>query len=262
MRQSKYMTKRLSRGLLSALLAAIASVSYSGTSTAADNSVNLSLSIGGSWQTRNDVQIPNTETGSRFSLEEAVGKGPITAARVELKWMMSERHGLRLLLAPLSYTEAVTFDESILFAGETFNQGDATDASYTFNSWRLGYFYSLMHSDVANFHLGVTLKVRDAEIRLEQGDTVSFDDDVGLVPLLYMAGDYALNDRWTVGADLDGLAGGPGRAIDLGISLDYAISKRWTIGAEVRVLDGGADTDVVYNFARFNSAALVISTGH
>ncbi len=32
------------------------------------------------------------------------------------------------------------------------------------------------------------------------------------------------------------------------------------MGAEVRVLDGGADTDEVYSFARFNSAALVIST--
>jgi len=228
---------------------------------AADHSVNLRLSAGSSWQARNDVQIPNTNLGTRFSLKEAAGEGPTSFARIEVNWTINERHGLRVLLAPLSYTETVSFNQAVRFAGESFDAGQLTDASYRFNSWRLGYYYSLKHNDVSSVRIGATLKVRDAEIRLTQGDTVSFDDDVGIVPLLYLAGKFRLSDRWTIGADLDGLAGGPGRAIDLGVGLDYAISKRWQIGAEVRVLDGGADTDEVYNFARFNSAALVLSTG-
>jgi hypothetical protein len=240
---------------------ALALALTAGSATAADNSVNLRLSVGNSWQTRNDVQIPNTDLGSRFSLKDAVGEGPTPAARLEISWMMNERHGMRILLAPLSYTESVTFDEPVQFAGETFNQDQLTDATYTFNSWRLGYFYSLLHTEVASFRVGATLKVRDAEIRLDQGDTVSYDDDLGLVPLLYLAGKYQLSNRWTIGADLDGLAGGPGRAIDLGLSLDYSMTNRWGVGAELRVLDGGVDTDAVYNFARFNSATVVISTG-
>ena len=40
-----------------------------------------------------------------------------------------------------------------------------------------------------------------------------------------------------------------------------AFSLEEAVGAELRVLDGGADTDSVYNFARFNSAAIVVSTG-
>ncbi len=117
-----------------------------------------------------------------------------------------------------------------------------------------------MQSDAGSLRIGATLKVRDAEIRLKQGDTESYDDDVGIVPLLYLAGSYRLSNRWTIRADLDGLAGGPGRAIDLGVALDFSIAKRWQIGAEVRVLDGGADTNDVYNFARFNSPANAIST--
>lgn len=228
---------------------------------AADQSVNLRLSLGGSWQARNDIQIPNSDLGTRFSLEEAVGAGPVRYARVEVNWAINEKHGIRVLLAPLSYTEPVVFSQPIRFVGETFDADQITNATYRFNSWRLGYHYLLMRSEAATFRIGATLKVRDAEIRLAQGDTVSFDDDVGIVPLLYLAGTYRLSDRWTLGADLDGLAGGPGRAIDLGIALDYSITKRWQIGAEVRVLDGGADTDAVYNFARFNSAAIVISAG-
>ena len=81
---------------------------------------------------------------------------------------------------------------------------------------------------------------------------------MGLVPLLYLAGAYRLTERWTLGADLDGLAGGPGRAIDAGVTLDYELARRWHIGVEARVLDGGADVDDVFNFATFTSAALSV----
>ena len=229
--------------------------------SAADQSVNLRLSVGSSWQTRNDVQIPNTNLGTRFSLEEAVGAGPVPAARLEINWAINERHGMRVLLAPLSYTEPVSFDQDVLFNGERFSAGQTTDATYKFNSWRLGYHYTLVNNEVNTFRVGGTIKIRDAEIRLEQGDTVSANDNIGFVPLLYLAGSHQLNDRWRVGADLDGLAGGPGRAIDLGVSLTYALSSSWQVGAELRVLDGGADTDEVFNFAQLASAAVVISTG-
>lgn len=227
---------------------------------AADHSVSLRLSAVTNWQSRNDVQIPNTDAGTRFSLKDAAGDGRVNTARLEINWKIKGRHGIRVLLAPLSYTEAVTFDEPVQFSGESFSSDQVTDASYRFNSWRVGYHYLLRQNEVSEFRIGATLKVRDAEIRLEQGDVVSSDDDVGFVPLLYLAGHYQLSDRWVIGADLDGLAGGPGRAIDAGVTLDYSITERWQMGAELRVLDGGADTDDVYNFARFNSAALAIST--
>ncbi len=239
----------------------LASSLYSFTAaTAADTSVNLRLSIGNSWQTKNDIQIPNTDLGSRFSLKDEVGTGPVDAARLEVRYMLNKKHGVRVMLAPLSYTETVNFDETILFAGESFAPNQSTDATYKFNSWRLGYFYTLKNNDVLNVRAGATLKIRDAEIRLEQGDTVSFDDDIGVVPLLYLAASYRLSNRWTVSGDFDGLAGGPGRAIDVGIGLDYLIAKRWQIGAEARVLEGGADIESVYNFAQFNSASIVLST--
>lgn len=226
---------------------------------AAEPTVNLRLSVGSSWQARNDVQIPNDDLGSRFSLEDAVGEGPVSAVRFELNWAINEKHGMRILLAPLSYTESATFSRNVLFAGESFEANQATEATYRFNSWRVGYHYSLVNSGVASLKVGATLKVRDAEIRLQQGDTESYDDDVGVVPLLYLAGSYKMSERWTFRADFDGLAGGPGRAIDLGAALDFALTPSWQIGAEVRVLDGGADTDDVYNFARFYSSAVAVS---
>ncbi len=255
--QQTTMTRRLAVYAIS-----VAFLSVLKPAAAADPTVSLRLSLGNSWQDRNDVQIPNSDLGTRFSLEEAAGSGPVPAARFEVNWAINHKHGIRVLLAPLSYTETVMFNQPVAFVGESFGTDQTTEATYRFNSWRLGYHYSLMQSDRASVKIGATLKVRDAEIRLKQGETESFDDDVGFVPLLYLAGSYQLSDRWTVRGDFDGLAGGPGRAIDLGVGLDYSIAKRWQIGAEVRVLDGGADTDDVYNFARFNTAAIAISTNY
>jgi hypothetical protein len=228
--------------------------------TAADGRVALRLEAGPTWQTRNKVQIPNDQNGTRFSLEEPAGSGPWAGIRLTALWDIDERHGVRLVLAPLSYDERGTLDADVAFADENFTAGSDLEASYTFNSWRIGYRYRFYDQGPWDLWVGATAKVRDAEIRLEQGDTVGQDDDVGFVPLLYLAARYRFNDRWSFAADFDGLAGGPGRALDLGLRLNYHVDDRLAVGAGYRGLEGGADTDDVYNFAWFN--AVVLSAGY
>ena len=256
MRSARRNSTAVSRAGLVAL--AISCLLTFQSASASEQSLDVRLSIGGSWQQRNDVQIPNDASATRFSLDDAVDAGALPFVRLEAKWAINDRHGVRVMLAPLEYTESANFDEVIRFAGESFDTGEPVDATYRFNSWRVGYFYTLKNTGTTVFRIGGTLKVRDAEIRLSQGETTSFDDDVGLVPLLYLAGAYRLTERWTLGVDLDGLAGGPGRAIDAGVTLDYKLARRWHIGVEARVLDGGADVDDVFNFATFTSAALSV----
>jgi len=96
----------------------------------------LELEAGPVWQSRNDVQIPNDETGTRFSLTDLAGTGPWFTGRFYATWNIKPRHGLRLLLAPLSYTETGTFDEPVDFVGETYQPGEPTEATYQINSWR------------------------------------------------------------------------------------------------------------------------------
>lgn len=228
---------------------------------AADPSIEFRLTGGTSYQLRNDIQIPNSDLGTRFSLADLAGEGPVGAARFEAKWAINEKHGLRIMLAPLSYTEAVTFEDTVQFEGETYQPRQPTDASYKFNSWRVGYFYQFIDTSRTQVDVGATLKVRDAEIRLEQGETVAFNEDLGLVPLLYFSANHRLSDQWRVGLDVDALGGGPGRAIDLGVTADYAINERLLVGLEARILDGGADIDELFNFAQFGSIGVSVSTG-
>ena len=214
----------------------------------------IELELGSTWQEKNKVQIPNDREGDRFELTDIAGSGPWASARINANWNISGPHSMRVVLAPLSYEERGSFDEDVRFDGETFTANESLKAKYTFNSWRLGYRYQYYHANGWKLWVGGTAKVRDAEIELKQGETQASDDDVGFVPLLHLAGEYRFNDRWLFQFDFDGLAGGPGRAIDLGLKLGYEVNERWRISAGYRGLEGGADTDDVYNFAWFNTA--------
>lgn len=214
----------------------------------------VELETGATWQSKNDVQIPNDSAGDRFDLTEILESGPAATVRLNLIWNINERHGMRVVLAPLTIEETGRFENDVRFDGETFSAGIPIDARYRFNSWRLGYRYQYYDANDWKLWVGGTVKLRDAEITLRQGQTRASDDDLGVVPLLHLAGQYRFSDRWSFEFDLDGLAGGPGRAIDLGVKFGYTLNDQWRITAGYRGLEGGADTDDVYNFAWLNTA--------
>jgi hypothetical protein len=230
-----------------------------GSSHAQDYPWRIGVETGPVWQNRNDVQIPG-DTGTRFSLADLAGSGPYPYVRLELSYELSKKHSLRFLLAPFEYTETGTLDKNVDFAGQNYSAGQATEVSYKFNSYRATYRYRFHDSDSWQWHIGGTLKIRDADIRLKQGNVSSSDDNLGVVPLVNLYGEYNAADRWTMVVDLDGLASPQGRAIDLGLLARYNLDKQWYIAGGYRTLEGGADNDNVYTFAWFNYA--VLSAGY
>ncbi|MEO7360162.1 MAG: hypothetical protein ABI120_07525, partial [Gemmatimonadaceae bacterium] len=211
---------------------------------------------GAVWQSRNDVQIPNDAAGTRFSLVDAIGNGPWPTARLYATWNINEKHGLRLLLAPLRVSGTATLDSPIAFAGSRFAAGTPTDASYQFNSWRVTYRYRFHDGENWRWWVGFTAKVRDAKIRLAQGSEIGEKVDVGFVPLLHLAGTRRLTARWMAELDADALAGGPGRAEDVALKLRYRLRDRLSIAGGYRTVEGGANVDEVYNFAWLHYAVL------
>lgn len=228
------------------------------TAFAKQRSFTIKLSAGQARQERNNVQIPNDENGDRFSLADIAGEGLLPAVRLEGVWAFKPKHELRVLMAPLSYTQTGESDEPIRFAGSTFTNTEPVEATYRFNSWRIGYRYQWKSTENLDLWVGGTIKIRDAEIKLSQAGVVAIDDDLGFVPLLHVAGVYRFGIKWSANFDVDALGGGPGRAIDIGTGVGYQLSRSWRLGAELRALEGGADIDEVYNFAWFNSALLTL----
>jgi len=216
----------------------------------------IELEAGTVWQSRNDVQIPNDATGTRFSLVDLVGTGPWLAGPLYLTWNINRRHGLRALLAPLSYTGTGSFVEPVDFAGATYEPEAPVGGTYKFNSWRISYRYRFMDRERTKLTIGLTAKIRDAKIELQQGGTTSKDTDVGFVPLLHLAADWQCGRRWRLLFDFDGLAGGPGRAFDAALKLGYDFTDHVAITGGYRTLEGGADVESVYNFAWFHYAVV------
>ena len=218
----------------------------------------LELEAGPVWQSRNVAQIPNDESGTRYSLAAVVGKGPWPAARGYLTWNVNERHALRVLLAPLSIRATGTLPGPVLFAGAGYLPGAPVEAEYTFNSYRLTYRYRVRDAGRTSAWVGFTAKVRDATIALEQGATSSRKDDLGFVPLLHLAGEWRMTERWLATVDGDALAGGPGRAEDVAVKLGYRVTPALSVHAGYRMVEGGADVPETYSFAWLHYAVAAV----
>lgn len=219
----------------------------------------VSVEAGPVWQARNDVQIPS-DTGTRFSLADFAGSGPFPYFRLELAYDINARHSLRFLVAPFEFSENGTFGNDVFFVDQTFTAGVPTTASYRFDSYRASYRYTFHDSEKWHWRVGITAKIRDAEITLSQPGKSASDSNTGVVPLLNLYGEYRLADRWIAVLDFDGLASPQGRAIDLALTARYDITRQWFAGGGYRMLEGGADNDEVYSFAWFNY--LVLSVGY
>lgn len=212
-------------------------------------SFEVEFEAGPVWQSRNNVQIPNDASGTRFSLVDLAGSGPQPAVRAYVTWNINRRHSVRALLAPLSFTETGILAEPVGFAGENYRIDTPVDGTYKFNSWRLGYRYRFSQSDRLSLFFGFTAKIRDAKIELVQPGTTSRKTDIGFVPLLNLGADWDFTPGWSLLFDFDGLAGGPGRAFDAAVKIGYDMSSWWRIAAGYRTVEGGADVESVYNFA-------------
>jgi hypothetical protein len=234
-------------------IAAAACFFLAGTPASADETgargFALEVEAGPVWQGMNDVEIPNDGTATRIAVEELIGRGPSFSYRIYLSYDFNEKHGLRLLFAPLTIEGDGTPTEEIRFDGETFPPDVVTRASYKFNSYRLMYRYCFHNGERWRWHVGFTAKIRDAEVIVSQASNEASYDNVGFVPLLHLAGEWKMTERWSTILDADALAAPQGRAEDVAFKIGYRFGGGWSAAGGYRMVEGGADNDKVYTFA-------------
>ena len=68
-----------------------------------------------------------------------MGEGPWPAGRLYFTYNITPKHSLRAMAAPLSYTETGVFEEPVRFAKADYQPALPTEATYQFDSWRVGY---------------------------------------------------------------------------------------------------------------------------
>jgi hypothetical protein len=208
----------------------------------------------GSVSTRyNYAQVPNPG-GSVVNLRDILGGNGKLVGRTSLMYSTPNGSQWKLLYAPLRISGTGQLNSSTQFAGQTFSSG-AVDGLYQFNSYRLTYRKAWK----GNWSLGGTLKIRDAEIKLTQGSTVGEEKNVGFVPLVNIYGYGMINQDIGYEIELDGLAGGPGRAFDLSMRATKQLDPRTQLFVGYRILEGGANVPRVKNFAWINYLTAGIS---
>lgn len=203
----------------------------------------LELETGVTATRYNNAQVPKA-TGTRINLASLVGKDWKAFGRVTLLYTDPKGGTFKLLFAPFRQSGTGTLGGPTSFAGQNFAAGSAK-ATYQFDSYRFTYRKPWK----GGWSIGGTLKVRAAEIRLQQGATVASERNVGFVPLLNIYGEGKLTPGWLYEFELDGLAGGPGRAFDVSLRAKKPIGKGSSAFVGFRVLEGGADVPKVKNFA-------------
>lgn len=203
----------------------------------------LDLETGFASTRYNQAKVPNP-SGTEVNLGGVIGRSWRPFGRVSLRF--SDRNGgsWKALYAPLRQFGSGELGRQTDFAGQTFGAGMA-NATYQFDSYRLTYRKPWK----GTWEVGATLKLRAAQIRLRQGATIGEERNVGLVPLLHIFGAGALGHGLGYEVEVDGLAGGPGRAVDLSLRATRSVSSRATAFVGLRVLEGGADVPKVKNFA-------------
>ena len=214
---------------------------------------SLDVSGGFAAQSYNEVQVPNEE-GTAFDLYKDFDiQAPALYYSLRLGYRFRENNHFFLLYAPLrvDYEGAAPFD--IRFQDTNFPQGQAIEANYKFNSYRLTYRRDVYSSENWLVGVGFTAKIRDAEIRLTDANATDKKDDFGFVPLLNVYTAYQFNN-WMAFFEGDGLAGGPGRAFDLYLGGKIPIQERLMVKAAYRMVEGGADVSDVYNFTMLHFA--------
>ncbi|TNF29022.1 MAG: hypothetical protein EP319_07815 [Deltaproteobacteria bacterium] len=223
-------------------------------SFSANAKLDLMLETGGVWQYRNDVKIPGN-TGTRVDFDN-YDQGPFFHYRAELFWNWGSNSNIRFVYAPFNTVVKGPLTENVSFNGKSFVSGQDLEVDYTFNSYRVTYFYSFFGTGDSQLNLGLTGKIRDAEIKFSQGAQESAYDNVGFVPLIYFEFQAPIGSIWLFNFNMDGAAASQGRAFDVALKLRRKISKDYKLGFGLRGLEGGADNDKVYTFSYFNYAVV------
>jgi len=208
------------------------------------------LETGVAFAGSNDVRIP-PDTGTDLSFTDDLKSDPAPFFRIRLGARLADRHQLGLLLAPLRIDASGIPGEEINFQGTVFGAGSPLDARYRFDSYRLAYLYRLKRWDAGEVDLGVTAKIRDAEIRLDAEGKRAWKKDTGFVPLLGLRVRWNPTRAFGLLLEADALASptGEGRAEDLFLGATWRARPRLELRGGYRLLEGGADVESVYNFA-------------
>ncbi|QEN08150.1 hypothetical protein EXM22_09175 [Oceanispirochaeta crateris] len=200
----------------------------------------------------NDVRIPS-DIGTAFSLSEETPSSLISVLRIRGGYTFLDRHTVSILIAPLTVQGSGKIGKDVTFQDKTFLEGSDVSSTYRFDSYRMTYRWTFLKRDSLNLGIGLTAKIRSADIALMSDSGYAHRDNLGVVPLINFRAEWFFDDNLGVLLDGDALASPYGRAEDVNLALLYQYSPETVFRVGYRILEGGSDGGGdVYTFALFH----------
>ena len=220
---------------------------------------SFDVESGSVWTGKADVRIPN-EGGTFFSLSDDLkADDPRAFFRGRLTWHINPKHDLSLLYAPLEMDFAGQFDRPVFFNGSDFAADTPTTGLFRFDSYRLTYRYNFIRDEKITFGMGLTAKIRDAEVSLTQNGRTVTDDNMGIVPMINYQFAWRFAPHFSLYSEGDDLGVSQGYAVDVTAALQWHATENLAFRVGYRILDGGADSDSVYTFNQFHYATVGVT---
>jgi hypothetical protein len=217
----------------------------------------VGLENGFSYPSYIDVKIP-AKSGTKMSFTKDFTTLLSLAIRLQLQYEIRDKHQIKLIVAPLESLSKGRYNYDVVFMNTTFRQNNVITANYKFNSYRLTYCYSFIDNEKLKLYMGVTGKIRDAEISLSTDYRSNKKKSFGFIPLLHFNLNYDFKEPWNLYLEGDGIIAKQGRAIDFHTAVEYSLNERIKIKAGYRILEGGSNGSSVYTFALFHYAIVGI----
>jgi hypothetical protein len=218
------------------------------------------IEIEGQWVTTigNQLQRPNNSLGDRIDVK-ALTDGKKAAARISATVELpidGKDHQLRVSYIPYRAEGSSVSGTDFRYEGVAFSKGSVTQTNYKFDNYRFTYSVPLWSGQGWATRIGATLAVRDASTSFSQpGASVSYSNK-GLVPLLYLAGQYDLSPSLRLKADFDGASfPGAGNLADATAKLEYKLGMDSAVSVGYRYTVGAANGNEIYN--RLSTRAVV-----
>lgn len=200
----------------------------------------------------NNVRIPNNYANDKFSFKDDLQSDPVFAYRGNLHYRIKNQHRLTLVYAPLTIKPSGKFSEPVSFQGVEYSADSEIDAVYRFDSYRLQYRYYFREPYFVLKGIGLTAKIRDAEISLKSTEHDKSKRNTGFVPIINFLLEQQISSGLDIILDGDALFSPYGRAADLLFAMSYRINDRYILRGGYRLLEGGSNVDEVYTFALIN----------
>ncbi|MDP6579986.1 MAG: hypothetical protein QF681_04955 [Vicinamibacterales bacterium] len=126
--------------------------------------------LGGLWSPTPKIQLSSDEfgiAGTSIDFASDLGIGQQRFGELRLRLRPGRKHRFRIDYVPIRYSAQSVVERRLVFRGIAFDVGVPVTSAITWNTWRLGYEYDIVHRSRGYFGIILEAKYTDVEASLD-----------------------------------------------------------------------------------------------